>query len=418
MGSIYEAATLTISVTSSAAVTEGFLGLRRETAVADGGGKVVKWTGFDGSEAHTLVRRRLPHSGIVSETSDPAGCPLLRRGWTLQERLLATRTLHFLPDEMLWECRSDFVCECSSVEADQRWKNGHLRGSLFNVSVSNPEGADWVALWQQLVKDYSKRQLTDEVDRLPALSGIAARFKTSNTRLGRYFAGLWESGILWQMTWQADWSIFVAASSMHATTDTMNHSTGTRHPQSTRSTAQPNSSMASAFSNPVGNYRKSLKPSWSWISTRNPVEWDMVGPELRSSSRIDAKLLYASCLADPMNPFGQVTAGEMLLEAHAFSTKILANDLGFIWKLENGAIMIPDVPNLQLVPGDTIHCALIYDRVKDGMLLWVGLALQRLSNNNSTGEGTERFYRVGLVKGTMHSSYLGTGLFRRQILIE
>lgn len=36
--------------------------------------------------------------------NDVRGSPLSKRGWTLQERLLATRILHFGEDELLWEC--------------------------------------------------------------------------------------------------------------------------------------------------------------------------------------------------------------------------------------------------------------------------------------------------------------------------
>jgi hypothetical protein len=37
--------------------------------------------------------------------------PLLRRGWVIQERLLALRTLHFGTDQLFWECRHYQACE-------------------------------------------------------------------------------------------------------------------------------------------------------------------------------------------------------------------------------------------------------------------------------------------------------------------
>ncbi|WP_234038589.1 hypothetical protein, partial [Erythrobacter sp. YJ-T3-07] len=36
----------------------------------------------------------------------------------------------------------------------------------------------------------------------------------------------------------------------------------------------------------------------------------------------------------------------------------------------------------------------------------------------NVSEGKEQFYRVGLVKGSMSSSYFGTGLFHRKLWIE
>ena len=42
---------------------------------------------------------------------DGLASPLSGRGWVLQERLLAPRTLHFGREQLFWEC-----CECRHLE--------------------------------------------------------------------------------------------------------------------------------------------------------------------------------------------------------------------------------------------------------------------------------------------------------------
>ena len=39
--------------------------------------------------------------------------PIARRAWCFQEKLLASRCLVFCEDEVVWECQSCCMCECS-----------------------------------------------------------------------------------------------------------------------------------------------------------------------------------------------------------------------------------------------------------------------------------------------------------------
>jgi hypothetical protein len=42
--------------------------------------------------------------------------PLFERAWCFQERLLATRLLHFIDEEMVFECKTYCDCECGSTQ--------------------------------------------------------------------------------------------------------------------------------------------------------------------------------------------------------------------------------------------------------------------------------------------------------------
>ncbi|KAF3765645.1 HET-domain-containing protein, partial [Cryphonectria parasitica EP155] len=59
------------------------------------------------------VRRPLSHQDIIMpRVVRDSTFPLLTRAWTLQERLLAHRTLHFTAFELIWECKETLFCEC------------------------------------------------------------------------------------------------------------------------------------------------------------------------------------------------------------------------------------------------------------------------------------------------------------------
>lgn len=49
-----------------------------------------------------------------SRMSDVA-YPLFSRAWCFQERLLATRILHYTEQEIVFECRTGYQCKCDGI---------------------------------------------------------------------------------------------------------------------------------------------------------------------------------------------------------------------------------------------------------------------------------------------------------------
>lgn len=128
------------------------------------------------------------------------------RGWTLQETILSPAVLHFHPEQLIWECRSELAFEdgrCFGVEP------------LLKTLVRDPDtpfwdpgllGMDYEDLlrdgyekWYFLIEQYSGRRLTFGSDKLPAVAGLASSF--SSRIQGRYLAGLWEADLLRGLLW-------------------------------------------------------------------------------------------------------------------------------------------------------------------------------------------------------------------------
>ena len=58
--------------------------------------------------------------------------------------------------------------------------------------------------WYHLCSDYSQHNLTDPLDRLPAMSCMAKDFRESCPVLGDYLAGLWSTHLPHQLLWRTD----------------------------------------------------------------------------------------------------------------------------------------------------------------------------------------------------------------------
>lgn len=71
----------------------------------------------DGDKDCTIhVREPLLHEDILSPRShNDITYNLLSRAWTLQQQLLASRTLHFTAFEVIWECEETLLCECGTI---------------------------------------------------------------------------------------------------------------------------------------------------------------------------------------------------------------------------------------------------------------------------------------------------------------
>jgi hypothetical protein len=124
----------------------------------------------------------------------------LNRAWCLQETMLASRIVHFTPFEMIWECLEDINCECGGFENMKAQGIGSARKRQWTQMRRSDERSQVLRAWWSCVQQYNIRSLTKDIDKLPAISGLAQQMPQS--MLGKYYAGIWEcelpQGLLWE----------------------------------------------------------------------------------------------------------------------------------------------------------------------------------------------------------------------------
>ncbi|KAK8032133.1 HET-domain-containing protein [Apiospora arundinis] len=239
MAEIYGNSVVTLAATAAACGDDGLF--PEEPRLVEE--RVVCWKDPTGHVFDIGVRRCRTHWTFPLSDISKEENPLLTRGWVLQERLLSPRVLHFCREELVWECGTITVCECGSMpslpnakqhfalrhhssdpESDrcgpsnssgistQRCETLLPEPTAHGIEPENPSvdsidslkrvGEDWI----HIVEQYSALSLTRDTDRLPALSGLAARTAMTSTFLGHqgYKAGLWEQWLRRHLTWRVD----------------------------------------------------------------------------------------------------------------------------------------------------------------------------------------------------------------------
>jgi hypothetical protein len=124
--------------------------------------------------------------------------PLNNRGWVFQERVLASRVLHFGRNQLFWECKQQFASEEFPDQLPSP-----IGIETFSVKFQPQTVNDPLMLWRYAVNLYSKCCLTYQSDKLVALSGLAKYFQRC-PRLANdvYIAGLWKSNLLCGLCWR------------------------------------------------------------------------------------------------------------------------------------------------------------------------------------------------------------------------
>lgn len=263
MSAIYAGSLLTVAAASSSSAAEGFI--RRGTAPA-------LYDADQFYEDQTGIRaRRIDESGHHWRWYDEAldripQEPWSRRGWTLQEQLISTRILTFMPSEMQWTCKAQARCECRS-----RLNRGRQFGGGEHQHLSQLAGPHEALLfWHKVVENYSNRLLTKREDRLPAVSGAAAVVARKTN--SEYAAGLWTEFIDHELLWRR-------ASDIDCTVV------------------------------PGGGY---VAPTWSWASVDGEVDYycfrNSKAPYARSAVVEEVKTK-----SSPHAPFGRVEGGHLTI---------------------------------------------------------------------------------------------------------
>ena len=359
MGAIYSGCKLAIIATQAQDSNAGFL--TRSTS-----DRCVIRAKYGDQPVEIYAGKGIWHGGSSSNIpSQISGCPVYGRGWCFQEMLLAPRSIHFGPWEMIFRCRYGEKCECTGFDyqfspndrytnslytpslrnpglhpistdcgrltlrsRDQRSPNNHYpvsriahggpRAMIESLYLSPTATQDsfqpiWFGyMWGEIVSNYSYRKLTFVEDTLTALSGIAGFMDAYSP--GRYLAGLWEKDLHYQLCW----------------TSNLDEGYHCFRPAEV------------------------VAPSFSWACRSGPVhfpfQWD-----------IDhiCHIVEMNCTLRTENPFGSVRDGFLKLRTRLIAG-IVRQDRSYLWCLERdetlGLLRFDCTEDEELAQDQTVYC--------------------------------------------------------------
>ncbi|KAE9369738.1 HET-domain-containing protein [Stipitochalara longipes BDJ] len=210
MGEIYRNCFCNLAATSSSNSQGGIFVERDPDLIRPLSLEIMSKNGHDGLERQE--RYYLWDSSLWRDHVELA--PLNRRGWVLQERLLAPRVVHF-SKYIFWECKSLVSCEIMPTgepfdfQLDYNSFYTRFLQIIEKVSAQEHETTDEKTkltqaahhLWWDLVLTYSRCALSKDEDILVAISGIANIME--NNLKDQYIGGLWRSTLLKDLLWSS-----------------------------------------------------------------------------------------------------------------------------------------------------------------------------------------------------------------------
>jgi hypothetical protein len=233
---------------------------------------------------------------------------LNRRGWVLQERLLAPRTLHFTATQIFWECRESLASEQfpSGVPREKLHRDYIDKANLQNLRKGRSSSDQVYDLWYRILRLYTSMELTVDDDRLIAISGIVEVVKEALSSDEKYLAGLWQAHFPWNLLW------------------------------------------VSGAGRDSGPMQDRVKPSWSWASF--PVaEGNGLG-SLVNLDHFDMRPQWAKAhvldvnVTPVSNPFGSVREATLRIQARMCKVSIVQPEFsGDRVKLEIGGKKVDEV---------------------------------------------------------------------------
>ncbi|KAK5658442.1 hypothetical protein OQA88_1831 [Cercophora sp. LCS_1] len=179
MCEIYSNSHITVAAGSASSAKEGFLGeqvfgspsWQREFKTTFGG----RCRDADGDKM--LIR--IPGCDSLDRPCSRPETPLETRGWTLQEMVLPSRVLHYTGHELAWECNTEHFCECGRKTHVNECPWDHSNTFKTTFRGVNLKGAGpWCENlcdegWKAMIREFTKRRLTFQSDRLHAIKGMA-----------------------------------------------------------------------------------------------------------------------------------------------------------------------------------------------------------------------------------------------------
>jgi len=319
MASIYANSYVTIAATSSDGSDSTCLSLNNRSRAP------VKL-----NQPLIFARKPLAHGHMFNSNENNSTYPLFGRAWCFQERLLSTRTLHYTKDEIVFECRTGYLCECGSIwsgvqpavsnclklayaqilEESRRFGDGDKYIGPTLTSSCNKE----TLLWFRILGEYTATQITFDRDTLPALSGVADKMPLD--LMGKYLAGLWEQNLIYGLLWRSQDCLKCHRRHIY------------------------------------------VAPSFSWASRSGPISF----PYFTSRYKPSADIVEVECQPAGFNATGEVSGGFVRLRGSIVAVQFTKTDKDSVsCVLHKGSsakatIMIDSREALGIEDGTVVYC--------------------------------------------------------------
>lgn len=382
MKKVYANAVLNISASKATTAEEGFFTFRQTDILESCTlSKTFPALSSDAPKEYTAVVWDYFSGKLLS-------WPIGKRGWILQERLLAPRMLHFGPDQVYWECNEmPHASEAftGGVTWPAKWALD-FRVAAFELRAPETLEVSPIGLhndsWMSIVSSYSRMQLTKPtLDKLMAIGGVAEQ--VAILRQDEYVAGIFRKTLPYALTWFVD---------PYWRKDTIPDVDGT--------------------------YRA---PSWSWASTDALIGNTMIGGGLRSNIRALATVKEIRIKQlNPSNRYGRLASAEIHLQG--FLLKAQARVTGDASDVEKRGFVV-DVADWKPPENATISWVLQFDNFstlksyapaeRDSSKMEDILMLLISDGNKTAAEGESPEHSYGVLLGIVgeQDRYKRLGVF-------
>lgn len=235
--------------------------------------------------------------------------PCGTRGWIIQERWLSARVLHFVFDQLAWECREETMSEAYPFGLPKeisRYGRRDFKHAKTTLAVG--EGAiNKESLlhrdWNSVLDTYGRAELTNEGDKLVAIAGVAEKFSVKMD--DEWVAGLWKKGLPGDLLWRV------------AKTRRSNK------PQPIDIVGGgPQQKVGQDWSTRLKGYQA---PSWSWASVNGDIISGAYIPLDSPESMISLVEISITPL-DPQRPLGKITSARLTLNGTLYPLAMNPSD--------------------------------------------------------------------------------------------
>lgn len=198
MGRIYRDAVICFAATYGSTSKAGLFRGRDTLAIQP----CLVSPGWDEQGRSFLCEDRKPIETMLIDSS------LGQRAWVVQETHMSRRILHFSDQQVFWEC--------ARLVANESYPDGLIRESVprirknfnvdewtrYRVGPHKNDVPQAIAIWSNIVSEYSACHLTRGTDKLVAIGSLAAELQRKLQHTDTYIAGLWKSQLPASLVWE------------------------------------------------------------------------------------------------------------------------------------------------------------------------------------------------------------------------